>query len=213
MSYRSRLFDDPKAAINTLFRNRIHYGVDVAGFIGDPVFAPVGGYTKRVGGSATDHGGGLKVGISTWLRSEITYISMCHNKENLVDNGVVIKAGDVVAIMGRTGNHRPYKSGSHWRGDRGAPTHTHFAAYDGRGRFADFTDILVRSHGSQLPRNQMPHLLPCAAEYEDGNGRPIDAASDPRKCKVRHGSGAFDPSASGKGWMCWAYATGECPFK
>ena len=59
----------------------------------------------------------------------------------------------------------------------------------------------------------MPHLLPCAAEYEDEAEKTTPAASDPRKCKVRHGSGAFDPSAPNKGWLCWAYAKGCCPFK
>lgn len=211
VAYQSKLFDDPKAALSTLFNNRIHYGVDVAGAVGDPIFAPVGGTTK-VGGSATDHGGGLKVGITPWIRDDVTYISMCHNKENIAEKGTLVKAGDAVAIMGRTGNHRPWKQGNSWRGDLGAPTHTHFAAYS-KGRLADFTSAIVSRHGFQLPRNAMPHLLPCAAEYEDKAKKTTPDASDPRKCKVRHGSGAFDPSAPNKGWLCWAYAKGSCPFK
>lgn len=213
VSYESTIVDTPKKAIDLLFKHRIHYGVDIAGGIDDPIFAPIGGISKA-GGNANDSGGGLKVGVTPWIRNETSYVSMCHNKENTVGDGQLVKAGDILAIMGRTGNHRPRQnSKGEWRGgDRGAPTHTHFSAYM-NGRLVDFRQNTVRKHWMLFPRNNMPHLLPCAGEYEDDARFPLPKADDPRTCKVRGGPGPFDPAAPRMSWLCWAFKDGTCPYK
>jgi peptidoglycan LD-endopeptidase LytH len=106
---------------------RRHQGIDLLAPAGTPLVAVTSGHISRL--SNLDRGRG---GISLWLRDRrgTTYY-YAHNHHNLVYLGQRVKAGQVIAQVGATGNAR------------GGPPHLHFQLHPGGGRPVS-PDALVR---------------------------------------------------------------------
>jgi peptidoglycan LD-endopeptidase LytH len=97
---------------------RRHRGIDLLADAGTPLVAVVSGTIIRL--SNTDRGRG---GISLWLRDRrgMAYY-YAHNQHNLVRLGQRVRAGQVIARVGATGNAK------------GGPPHLHFQLHPGGGR-------------------------------------------------------------------------------
>jgi len=97
---------------------RRHQGIDLLAPAGTPLVAVASGTITRL--SNRDRGRG---GISLWLRDRRgTAYYYAHNHHNLVHLGQQVKAGQVIAQVGATGNAR------------GGPPHLHFQLHPGGGR-------------------------------------------------------------------------------
>ena len=97
---------------------RRHQGIDLLAPAGTPLVAVASGTITRL--SNTDRGRG---GISLWLRDRRgTAYYYAHNHHNLVHLGQQVKAGQLIAQVGATGNAR------------GGPPHLHFQLHPGGGR-------------------------------------------------------------------------------
>jgi murein DD-endopeptidase MepM/ murein hydrolase activator NlpD len=97
---------------------RRHQGIDLLAPAGTPVVAVAAGYITRL--SNRDRGRG---GISLWLRDQrgIAFY-YAHNQHNLVHLGQRVRAGQVIARVGATGNARS------------GPPHLHFQIHPNGGR-------------------------------------------------------------------------------
>jgi peptidoglycan LD-endopeptidase LytH len=98
---------------------RQHQGTDVFAPEGSPAYAVTDGVIDKWGN------GGLG-GITLWLRAangDRYYYA--HNAANLATVGTAVKAGDVIALVGKTGNART------------TPPHVHFEAHPGGGGAAN----------------------------------------------------------------------------
>jgi murein DD-endopeptidase MepM/ murein hydrolase activator NlpD len=97
---------------------RRHQGIDLLAPAGTPLVAVTSGHITRL--SNQDRGRG---GISLWLRdARGTAYYYAHNQHNLVRLGQPVRAGQVVARVGATGNAK------------GGPAHLHFQIHPSRGR-------------------------------------------------------------------------------
>jgi murein DD-endopeptidase MepM/ murein hydrolase activator NlpD len=97
---------------------RRHQGIDLLAPTGTPLVAVASGHISRL--SNHDRGRG---GISLWLRdTRGTAYYYAHNHQNLVRLGQLVRAGQLVARVGATGNAR------------GGPPHLHFQVHPGGGR-------------------------------------------------------------------------------
>jgi murein DD-endopeptidase MepM/ murein hydrolase activator NlpD len=97
---------------------RRHQGIDLLAPTGTPLVAVTSGTITRL--SNVDRGRG---GISLWLRdARGTAYYYAHNQHNLVRLGQRVRAGQVIARVGATGNAR------------GGPAHLHFQLHPGGGR-------------------------------------------------------------------------------
>jgi peptidoglycan LD-endopeptidase LytH len=97
---------------------RRHQGIDLLAPAGTPLVAVASGHITRL--SNVDRGRG---GISLWLRdARGTAYYYAHNQQNLVRLGQRVRAGQVIARIGTTGNAR------------GGPPHLHFQIHPGGGR-------------------------------------------------------------------------------
>jgi murein DD-endopeptidase MepM/ murein hydrolase activator NlpD len=106
---------------------RRHQGIDLLAEAGAPLVAVVSGTITRL--SNQDRGRG---GISLWLRdARGTAYYYAHNHHNLVRLGQRVRAGQVIARVGATGNAK------------GGPPHLHFQLHPNGGRPAS-PDALVR---------------------------------------------------------------------
>jgi murein DD-endopeptidase MepM/ murein hydrolase activator NlpD len=106
---------------------RRHQGIDLLAPAGTPLVSVASGHITRL--SDRDRGRG---GISLWLRdARGTAYYYAHNQYNLVRLGQRVRAGQVVARVGATGNAR------------GGPPHLHFQIHPGGGRPVS-PDALVR---------------------------------------------------------------------
>jgi murein DD-endopeptidase MepM/ murein hydrolase activator NlpD len=106
---------------------RRHQGIDLLAPAGTPLVAVASGHITRL--SNQDRGRG---GISLWLRDRRgTAYYYAHNQHNLVRLGQAVRAGQLVARVGATGNA---KSG---------PPHLHFQIHPQSGRPVS-PDVLVR---------------------------------------------------------------------
>jgi murein DD-endopeptidase MepM/ murein hydrolase activator NlpD len=97
---------------------RRHQGIDLLAPAGTPVVAVASGHVSRL--SNVDQGRG---GISLWLRDRrggAYYYA--HNQRNLVRLGQRVRAGQLLARVGATGNAR------------GGPPHLHFQIHPNGGR-------------------------------------------------------------------------------
>jgi murein DD-endopeptidase MepM/ murein hydrolase activator NlpD len=98
---------------------RKHQGTDVFAPWGSPAYAVVDGVIDKVGN------GGLG-GITLWLRGHNgDRYYYAHNAQNLVVVGQRVRAGDVIAYVGKTGNAES------------TPPHIHFEAHPGGGAAAN----------------------------------------------------------------------------
>ncbi|WP_327462685.1 M23 family metallopeptidase [Sphingomonas sp.] len=147
-----------EAQIRQRSRRRMHGGIDVAGYEGDPVFAMCGGELKKFGGEFQ------KRELRPW-RVEVSKVIYLHAQTNIgsisCDSSPFknpVKAGDLIALVGRQGFHD--SNSSNWAN----PTHCHIEIFNERG-LKDMDPGLVASHASFFPRNNTPKLLPCAARY------------------------------------------------
>jgi murein DD-endopeptidase MepM/ murein hydrolase activator NlpD len=96
---------------------RRHRGIDLLALAGTPLVAVTSGHISRL--SNQDRGRG---GISLWLRDRRgTAYYYAHNQHNLVRLGQRIRAGQLVARVGSTGNAR------------GGPPHLHFQIHPNGG--------------------------------------------------------------------------------
>ena len=94
---------------------RQHQGTDVFAPLGSPAYAVVDGVIDKWGN------GGLG-GITLWLRAANgDRFYYAHNLVNIAAVGTRVRAGDVVALVGQTGNAV------------GTPPHIHFEAHAGGG--------------------------------------------------------------------------------
>jgi peptidoglycan LD-endopeptidase LytH len=106
---------------------RRHQGIDLLAPAGTPVVAVASGHVSRL--SNVDRGRG---GISLWLRAARgTAYYYAHNQRNLVRLGQRVRAGQLLARVGATGNAR------------GGPPHLHFQLHPGGGRSVS-PDAVVR---------------------------------------------------------------------
>jgi len=87
---------------------RPHFGVDVAGPIGTPVYAPAPGVVTLVHDDMFYSGGTLIIDHGLGVSSTMIHLNKIHVKE-----GAILKAGDLIADMGASGR----ATGSHldWR--------------------------------------------------------------------------------------------------
>ncbi len=91
---------------------RTHKGIDIFARRGTPVVALTDGWIRRV----RDQGlGGKQVWLSDTLRKQSLYYA--HLDSQLVKEGVWVKAGDTLGLVGNTGNARF------------TPPHLHFSIY------------------------------------------------------------------------------------
>jgi murein DD-endopeptidase MepM/ murein hydrolase activator NlpD len=98
---------------------RQHQGTDVFAPEGSPAYAVTDGVIDKWGN------GGLG-GISLWLRAANgDRFYYAHNTANVATVGTHVKAGDVIAYVGRTGNART------------TPAHVHFESHPGGGAAAN----------------------------------------------------------------------------
>jgi murein DD-endopeptidase MepM/ murein hydrolase activator NlpD len=106
---------------------RRHQGIDLLAPVGTPLVAVASGHITRL--SNLDRGRG---GISLWLRDRRgTAYYYAHNQHNLVRLGQQVRAGQLLARVGATGNAR------------GGPPHLHFQIHPSGGRPVS-ADALVR---------------------------------------------------------------------
>jgi murein DD-endopeptidase MepM/ murein hydrolase activator NlpD len=106
---------------------RRHQGIDLLAPAGTPLVAVTSGHISRL--SNQDRGRG---GISVWLRdTRGTAYYYAHNQHNLVRPGQRVRAGQLVARVGSTGNAR------------GGPPHLHFQIHPNGGPPVS-PDALVR---------------------------------------------------------------------
>jgi murein DD-endopeptidase MepM/ murein hydrolase activator NlpD len=106
---------------------RRHQGIDLLAPAGTPLVAVASGHITRL--SNTDRGRG---GISLWLRdARGTAYYYAHNHHNLVHLGQQVRAGQLLARVGATGNAK------------GGPPHLHFQLHPIGGRPIS-PDALVR---------------------------------------------------------------------
>jgi peptidoglycan LD-endopeptidase LytH len=97
---------------------RRHQGIDLLAPAGTSLVAVASGHIIRL--SNRDRGRG---GISLWLRdARGTAYYYAHNQHNLVRLGQPVRAGQLVARVGATGNAK------------GGPPHLHFQIHPGGGR-------------------------------------------------------------------------------
>jgi peptidoglycan LD-endopeptidase LytH len=97
---------------------RRHHGIDLLAPTGTPLVAVASGHITRL--SNTDRGRG---GISLWLRDRRgTAYYYAHNQHNQVRLGQRVRAGQVIARVGATGNAK------------GGPPHLHFQIHPNGGR-------------------------------------------------------------------------------
>jgi murein DD-endopeptidase MepM/ murein hydrolase activator NlpD len=96
---------------------RRHQGIDLLALAGTPLVAVADGRITRV--SNVERGLG---GITLWLRDhQGTSYYYAHNQRNLARIGQRVRAGQVIAQVGATGNAR------------GGPPHLHFQIHPGSG--------------------------------------------------------------------------------
>jgi murein DD-endopeptidase MepM/ murein hydrolase activator NlpD len=96
---------------------RRHQGIDLLAPAGTPLVAVASGHISRL--SNLDRGRG---GISLWLRDRRgTAYYYAHNQHNLVRLGQRVRAGQLLARVGATGNAK------------GGPAHLHFQIHPGGG--------------------------------------------------------------------------------
>jgi murein DD-endopeptidase MepM/ murein hydrolase activator NlpD len=106
---------------------RRHQGIDLLAPTGTPLVAVASGTITRLNNQ--DRGLG---GISLWLRdARGTAYYYAHNQHNLVQRGQPVRAGQVIARVGATGNAK------------GGPPHLHFQIHPRGGRPVS-PDALVR---------------------------------------------------------------------
>jgi murein DD-endopeptidase MepM/ murein hydrolase activator NlpD len=106
---------------------RRHQGIDLLAPAGTPLVAVASGTIIRL--SNQDQGRG---GISLWLRdARGTAYYYAHNHHNLVHRGQRVRAGQLLARVGATGNAR------------GGPPHLHFQIHPNGGRPVS-PDAMVR---------------------------------------------------------------------
>jgi peptidoglycan LD-endopeptidase LytH len=106
---------------------RRHQGIDLLAPTGTPLVAVASGHITRL--SNLDRGRG---GISLWLRDRRgTAYYYAHNHHNLVHLGQRVRAGQLLARVGATGNAR------------GGPPHLHFQIHPNGGRPVN-PDAVVR---------------------------------------------------------------------
>ena len=98
-------FDDFGAGRNYGYRRR-HLGHDMFGYVGTPIVAVESGVVEVMGWNQY---GGWRIGISSF--DGLRYYYYAHLRQNRpfhpeVKEGQVVKAGDVIGYMGRTGYSR-----------------------------------------------------------------------------------------------------------
>jgi murein DD-endopeptidase MepM/ murein hydrolase activator NlpD len=97
---------------------RRHQGIDLLAPAGTPLVAVASGHISRL--SNLDRGRG---GISLWLRDRRgTVYYYAHNQHNLAHLGQQVRAGQLLARVGATGNAK------------GGPPHVHFQLHPNGGR-------------------------------------------------------------------------------
>jgi hypothetical protein len=174
---------------------KLHHGIDCAGFVGNPVFSPVGG---KISDAHLNYGAaGNVILIKPWISRGPRLVQLLHLKDGgiQVKKGQVVKAGDFLAEMGRTGNFSPPTPSPY-------PTHTHFMWQS--------IDLYhppsgLEDHAGIMPHNGLPRVLPCGGDYPD---YASDAMENPKNCKFD-----YDGFVGGKGkWYCFAVEELACPF-
>lgn len=136
--------DGKKASIGSIWGDdrdggrRLHEGIDIFAPKGTPALAAADGYIVGV------REGGLG-GRTVWLRPNDRNLNFyyAHLDQQLVQEGQFVKKGDVVGLVGNTGNART------------TPSHMHFGVY-GPGGAVDplpFVNRAVKSAPALAPRS------------------------------------------------------------
>ncbi|MFZ4572823.1 MAG: hypothetical protein ACOYN0_00410 [Phycisphaerales bacterium] len=188
-------------ALNSIELGRWHLGIDFVGGMGDPLFAVCGGKPKIKGEKVYEAEGGVTITVWHWngASTKFEYSGYVHVDDrdlkkkhlNLKENFPVVRAGDVVGFMDRTGNP-----------DRYSPTHLHF----NNGR------VLPPVKGVEvlLPHNGHFKLTPCAQEWH--NSVRVGADSLPETSRRTDTNDCPTRLYEAREKSCWAMLAGVCPF-
>jgi murein DD-endopeptidase MepM/ murein hydrolase activator NlpD len=203
---------------------RWHQGIDIAGFTGQAIFSMLPGTAnhscERAKGEVSGEGGGVvTVKAARWNNQYL------HNevesdwwKAAEAAPGKAVKAGDVIALMGRTGAWHDEKSATHVHMQGGGITQTEAWA---KGQRIDMS--FPDSHADLLPHNLLPKELICQAEY--GSGTPkskLNWVPVPRTANKCFGRTGVEGDPVPPFWKpippfkaeypgCWALNEGVCP--
>ena len=115
-----------------------HAGIDCAGNPGDPVFATCGGNTTYE--DRGNKGIGKNVTVTPWYSRYVTKLQYGHLDKALANAGQIVKAGDVIGVMGRSGNIYNVP---------GSPSHVHIQC--GRSLEELPKGMTVDGHGQVFP--------------------------------------------------------------
>ena len=156
-----------------------HAGYDMHAAVGDKVFAvhagKVGQYHDDVGGNVCQ---------VSWAGEGQTTISYLHLSEYKKENGDAVKAGEIVALAGRTGNLGETSDN---------PGHCHINV-GASGYTSKLNNAPDDANRVCIPTNKTALLIPCACD--------IPKYSNITDCKFE------DPQCVLK---CWAVAELKCP--
>ncbi len=144
-------------------RLRLHGGVDIGGNVGDRVFAPGGGEVTYA--DDLKEKGGNSVMVLSWQQNDELpqAFVLLHFRDLLTKLEQIVKAGDIIARMGRTGVVPDV-----------SPTHTHVQT----------TPLKALLRLPVFPNNDLPKLLPCQGQY----GNNVSAAGNALHCNFQHKS-------------------------
>ena len=79
---------------------RTHRGIDIANVVGTDVTAAMTGRVAQVGSDLVEEGDGLGVVVESGGSAQY----YCHLSETMVSEGDTVRAGEVIAAIGSTGN-------------------------------------------------------------------------------------------------------------
>lgn len=179
--------DDPENSlmVSEKFIRRAHFGIDVAATEGAHVLAACGGILNfsQARGVAGD-----TVTIHPDLRSP----QLLHHRELPAKKGMIVKAGEIVAVTARTGNP-----------DQNSPTHVH-EVFNGR-TGCDMAKPVAPDQTPVIPNTHLPEAVPCGCDQGDDLSGEHDS-DNPRNRGLRIEGG-------NKRWSsCWVHRANTHPF-
>ncbi len=182
-----------------------HNGIDVHGLKGAPVFAVHGGSIvrrrrKKAGEwiyNYGDAGNTLNLKIPAPYYFTLQYLHL--NDYVYPDELTSVRAGEIIAHMGRTGN----------LGDPSEnPTHVHICTKWGGKTISTLPDDPL--HKDLMPRNEIPLMFPCQCEVNTIDlAKHADQLNPTDKNPVYGHCDFANPHLVN---MCWAVADLVCPY-
>jgi murein DD-endopeptidase MepM/ murein hydrolase activator NlpD len=139
---------------------RSHEGIDIFAPKKTPVLAAAGGYITGV----NEGGIGGKV---VWLRVANKNITLyhAHLDKQLVSAGQNVKKGDVLGLVGNTGNAKY------------TPSHLHFGVYTPQGPIDPFPFVSTAVAKASLPAKSLPSSLKLSKSLKTADGGSVKAST------------------------------------